>query len=100
MPFFLGQIKFGPQSAVTQGIAGPERRAVAAAVFFLVNGLAGGFGAQLIGILSDALRADYGDRAIGVAITGIAVVTSIWAAVHFMLAARTVRDDFAASGGA
>ncbi len=96
-PFFLGQIKFGPQSAVTQGIAGPERRAVAAAVFFLVNGLAGGFGAQLIGILSDALKADYGDRAIGVAITGIAVVTSIWAAIHFMLAARTVRADFATS---
>lgn len=97
-PFFLGQIKFGPQSAVTQGVAGPERRAVAAAVFFLVNGLAGGFGAQLIGILSDALKADYGDRAIGVAITGIAVVTSIWAAIHFMLASRTVREDFAASG--
>lgn len=97
-PFFLGQVKFGPQAAVTQGIAGPDRRAVAAALFFLVNGLAGGLGAQLIGVLSDAFRADFGDRSIGVAITVVAIITSIWAAGHFYAASRTVREDFEAAG--
>jgi len=97
IPFFLGQVKFGPQAAVTQAIAGPDRRAVAASAFFLINGLAGGAGAQLIGILSDAFRADYGERAIGVAISIIAIVTSGWAGLHFWLASRTLRTDVSAT---
>lgn len=95
VPFFLGQTKFGPQGAITQGIAESDRRAVAAAVFFMINGLAGGLGAQIIGILSDRFRPEYGDRALGYAITAVAATVSLWAAFHFWRASQTIRDDVA-----
>ena len=52
---------------------------------------------QTIGILSDVLKDRYGANSLGVALLGVAVVFSLWSALHFFLAARTLKEDIATS---
>ena len=95
LPFFLGIMQSGPQHATTQGIAPPAMRATASATYLLGVNLIGGLGAQSIGILSDRLTPAFGDAALGRAMVIVSVAASAWSAVHFWLAARTLRRDFA-----
>lgn len=85
----------GPQHWVTQAVAGPRMRATATALYLLIVNLISGFGAQAVGILSDLMKPTYGVDSLGMAIMGVAVVASLWAAVHFWLAARTLQNDIA-----
>jgi len=85
----------GPQHWVTQAVAGPRMRATATALYLLIVNLISGLGAQTVGILSDAFRPTYGVNSLGIALLGVGVVFSLWAAFHFWMIARTLKDDIA-----
>jgi predicted MFS family arabinose efflux permease len=109
----------GPMYAVTQGIVAPRMRATAVAVLlFIVNLLGYGLGPPAIGALSDYLAsgqlaaagltpeicaARVGDAqcASGVEIglrwaLMIGVCGYLWAGLHYLLSARTLRRDWVA----
>jgi predicted MFS family arabinose efflux permease len=113
---------YTPTQVVLQNMAQPRMRATTAFVFFFVVGLVGvGLGPTLVGLFSDlfATRSftlgDYAARCPGgvaldaaqgldqachaassaglqAALIGAACI-GIWAALHFLLAARTIRKD-------
>lgn len=109
-------VYMGPMFAVTQSVVAPRMRATSLALTFLVINLVGyGIGPPAIGALSDALAnhallahgltrtvcdAQHADPtckdAIAGGLRGAMMITSLvqlWAAAHFLLAARTLRRD-------
>ena len=92
-PFVLALMQAGPQHATTQGVSPPVMRATAAATYLLLVNLMGGLGPLFVGLLSDTLAGDLGDAALGRSLLIIAVVFSIWSALHFYLASRTFVAD-------
>lgn len=94
-PQALSLVWIGPVLAGVQGLVQPRARAVASAIFLFINNLIGiGLGTLLMGRISDALRAVYGDESLRMAIlycTGFYVL----AAVLMLLAARTLKRDWA-----
>ncbi|MCP5433264.1 MAG: MFS transporter [Alphaproteobacteria bacterium] len=98
IPAFLNPIYTGPTWAMTQGLVGPRMRAVAVAVlFFILNMVGLGFGPVAVGMLSDAFAAHgFGTSSIRWALLATGLI-NIWAAVHYILAARTLREEMAAA---
>lgn len=84
----------GPAYGTVQSLAPPASRAMAAAINLLVvNLLALGCGPLLVGAMSDFFNARFGENAIRYAILSLVAVTYSWAAIHFLLASRTLRED-------
>jgi predicted MFS family arabinose efflux permease len=81
-----------PSVSMTQILVTPQMRAQASAVFALLMSLIGGLGPSFTGALSDALRPRFAAGSLKVAMLSMAVVY-LWAAVHFVLAARTLKTD-------
>ncbi len=94
---FLNTAWVGTCQAVVQSLAKPRMRATGAAVYSLINtGLIGqGMGPLLVGILSDRLDAAHGDDSLRIALS-IMVFGHLWAALHSLLCARTLREDLRA----
>lgn len=91
---WFGHMFLGPVTALVQRLAGLRRRAVAAAYYlFLVNSIASGVGPVAAGIASDRLAASLGQDSLRFALLLIVTAASLWAAAHFVLAARTLRED-------
>jgi MFS family permease len=91
---FLGHAFLGPVAALLQNLAGPERRAVAAAFYlFLVNLVSMGLGPLAVGYLSDTFTATLGADALRYALLAIVTATTLLAALHFLLAARALQRD-------
>jgi predicted MFS family arabinose efflux permease len=109
----------GPMYAITQGVAAPRMRATAVAVLlFVVNLIGYGMGPAVIGTLSDFLAntqlqplglstelcrgMDVDARCAGGLETGlrwammIGVCIYLWAGLHFLISARTLRRDWEA----
>ncbi len=94
VPTIFNHLVLGPVMASIQNLVGAGRRAMAAAFYlFGVNLIATGLGPLVIGALSDFLKADLGNDGLRYALAGLISGTSLWAAVHFALAARTLRAD-------
>ncbi len=92
----FGAFYVGPSYAVAQGLAKLRMRAMASAVLmFFINLIGLGLGPQTVGIINDLLASTFGTDAIRYSLT-IVGVTNIWAAVHFMLAARHLKTDMLA----
>jgi len=92
----LAHVWAGPVYGTVQGLAGKNRRAVAAAVnSLLVSFLAYGLGPLLVGVASDHFRASLGQDALRYSIMLLAAVAYTWAGIHFLLAGRTLRADLA-----
>jgi MFS family permease len=97
----LWHMFLGPVTAAVQNLAGVRRRAAAAAFYlFLVNLLSAGVGPALVGSISDRLHARLGDDALGAALLGVVSVTGLWAASHFVWAARRLPAESALARGA
>jgi len=93
LPIFLGSMYLGPSFALTQGLAPPTTRALAASVLlFVINMVGLGLGPQAVGIVSDLLRASLGAESLRWALVCVAAV-NLWSAVHYLLAARTLREE-------
>ena len=92
-PAFAGAAYIAPSLAMTQALVTVRMRAQASAVLFLILNLIGmGLGPQLAGILSDLYNPAYGQESLRYALLTISIVW-LWSAVHFVLAARTLKDD-------
>jgi predicted MFS family arabinose efflux permease len=88
----------GPAYGTVQSLAGVTRRAMAAAINGLaVNLLALGLGPLIVGAASDYFNARYGENSLRYSILTVVVVCYSWAALHFLLASRTLRQDLAAA---
>ncbi|MBI1251200.1 MAG: MFS transporter [Alphaproteobacteria bacterium] len=117
-PTFAATFYYGPTFATVQGLARPQTRAMAVAVFIFISSLIGmGVGPVFAGWMSDqfsdaAVREAVGQgfaEACGAAVRAdicasaeasglrlsilILSLFNLWAAVHFMLAARTIKRD-------
>lgn len=88
VPCFVSGVWLGPTYAVVQGMAPPERRAMAAALLLLIYNLLGfGLGPLVIGAISDGLRHLTGAESLSLALLCLTPF-SLWAAAHYFLAAR------------
>ncbi len=94
-PFFLGLMQGGAQFSGIQNVAGLRMRAVAAGTILLALNLIGGWGPQVVGIVSDLLAPRLGHDGLRYALLTISFGGALWTATHFYLAARTVREDMA-----
>ena len=94
IPITVIHMSLGPITAMIQGLAGLRRRAVAAAFYlFLANLVSMGVGPVFVGIMSDYFNPRYGNESLRYALLVIVFVTFLWSAIHFFLAARTLRED-------
>lgn len=94
--WFVGNTWLGPVQSVIAGLAPLRMRALAIAILLFVNNMIGlGFGPQIVGILSDALRPEYGVDSLRYALLSSLSIASVWSIFHFMMAARTLRADLA-----
>jgi predicted MFS family arabinose efflux permease len=96
-PFaMLSAVWSGPVFAATQGLATLRTRALASALLaFCVNLIGLGLGPQLVGILNDLLAGRWGPEAVRYSLLLI-IPGNLWAITHFLLAARTLGDDYRA----
>ncbi len=93
----LGTMFFGPSFATTQALAPERLRTVAASVLIFVKTMIGlGLGPLIIGAISDVLAPAAGRHSLRYALL-TAAVFNLWSFVHFVLAARTLRSDMAAT---
>jgi MFS family permease len=96
MKFFSATF-FGPSFAMTQALAQLRMRSVATSLLLFVQTLIGfGIGPAAVGFLSDRLASslDVNSLRWAIVIVGLA---NIWAAVHYMLGARVLREDLEAT---
>jgi MFS family permease len=100
----------GPSIATTHRLVGSRERALASAFLLLILNFIGlGLGPMFTGALSDLFRhylESQGVEASRALADGlrwsirVAVVINLWAACHYYLAARTLREDIASGSGA
>jgi len=94
----LNSVYFGPTGAMTQALATPRMRAVAASVLLFIQTIIGlSLGPLVAGGISDFLKPHYGaNDSLRYALVAISVV-NVWSALHYFLAARNAREDVAAT---
>lgn len=89
----LTTVYVGPTFSTAQQLVGLRMRAMASAFLLSVVSLTGlGLGPLLIGALSDALTARYGQEALRWAMLMV-MVFPIWASIHYFLAGRHLPVD-------
>lgn len=94
VPSFVGVLQGPVLYATIQAVADVHSRAVAAALMILViNLIAGVVGPQLVGIVSDAAAPFVGDSSLGLSLLIVATICSLWSALHFYLASRSIEAD-------
>lgn len=93
IPAAFGSSYIGATLAMNQALAPVRMRALASSFYLLIVNLVGqGLGPQVIGILSDLYRPSLGEESLRYALMSVSVAW-LWSAVHFALAARTLRHD-------
>jgi len=96
VPAFLGIVYSGPNFALVQGLFPPQMRALGAALYLFVVNLVGlSLGPFLVGVMSDALKAEFG----GASLRWSLIVMSVFWLIGGMLyahTARTLERDLAA----
>jgi len=94
VPVTLGLMWLGPVLSAVQHLVAPNMRSTASAIFLFINNLIGiGAGTALLGMLSDGLRAQFGDDALRYSIlagSGFYIA----AAVLFWFASKTLDRDW------
>jgi MFS family permease len=90
----------GPVAAMTQSLVLPQMRALAGAMFLFSTGFVGQIvGPSLVGVLSDLLRTEtsLGSESLRWALVASTLLMP-WSALHFLIAGRTLRGDYARAG--
>ena len=94
---FNAAVFFGPSFTMTQGLATLRMRSVATSVLLFIQTLIGnGLGPSVTGLLSDLLNPSYQQASLRYALVIIGVV-NVWAALHYLVSSRTVRQDLEAT---
>jgi len=92
----LSLVWLGPVISAFQHLVQPNMRATASAIFLFINNLIGiGLGNLVIGAISDALAAQYGEESLRYAILSGSVLYVV-AAVLFIVTAPRLKHDWAA----
>ena len=87
---FLNAFYLGPSFAMIQSLTPLKMRALASAIMlFVLNFIGLGFGPQLVGILSDALRDTWGNESLRYALLFTTPI-HLWGAWHYFLAGRAL----------
>ena len=95
LPTIIIAVYHGPVYAMTQGLAPVRMRAMAAAVLLFITNIIGlGLGPQVVGIISDLLKSEFGIHSLRYALLSVTVLY-IWSGVHYLLAAKTLKVDLA-----
>jgi predicted MFS family arabinose efflux permease len=93
LTYLLGLLYFAPSFAVAQSLVPDQIRAMAAAVLlFCLTLIGSSVGPVVVGWVSDLLRPEYGALSLRYAMC-LMVVTMLWSAIHFQLAARSLPAD-------
>lgn len=96
----LGAFYLGPTFAMIQTLSPPHLRAMSAAILLLILNLIGlGLGPQLVGILSDLLRPEFGKESLRYALL-ISMVINLWAAGHYVMGGLHFRREMEAMDAA
>lgn len=96
-PFhFLSAAYLGAVLAVSHNLVSGRMRALTSAVLFFVLNLIGlGLGPVVVGFLSDMFTQNGMNAPLGTAMLICGTIAAIWSVTHYVLAARTVREDIA-----
>ena len=96
-PYLLNSLWLGPVFGTIQNLAPMRTRALASAVLlFILNIIGLGLGPLIVGVVSDLLIGVFGGESLRYSIL-ISTVVYFWAGAHFLLAARTIRQDMDAA---
>jgi MFS family permease len=96
LPAIVSNFYLAPVLAQTQSLVPLRMRGVASAIVLLIINLIGlGLGPLVVGALSDALAPRFGDESLRYALMLCVVAVTTWAALHYMLASRTIETDLA-----
>jgi MFS family permease len=94
---FMAAVFFGPSFAMTQALATLRMRSVATSLLLFIQTLIGnGLGPSVTGLISDYLNESFQQNSLRYALVIIGVV-NVWAAVHYLLGSRTLRQDLEAT---
>jgi len=102
LPSFVGlmlmaAVFFGPSFAMTQSLATLRMRSVATSLLLFIQTLIGnGFGPSVTGYISDWLAPSLQRDSLRYALVIIGVV-NLWAALHYLIGARSLRGDLEAT---
>jgi predicted MFS family arabinose efflux permease len=98
VPGILFNVYLGNTIASTHGLVGLRMRALSSAILFLIiNTIGLGMGPWTIGMLSDVLAPTLGAESLRYAMVSVLPAVMFWSACHFLLAARSLREDLAAA---
>lgn len=87
---------FGPSYGTVQSLVRPHMRSTITAMLYMGGNILGyGLGTQSVGLLSDAFGHQAGTEGLRYALMPL-IGVALWAMAHFLLAARSLRADFAA----
>ena len=99
VPAAVGALYLGPCLALVQGLVPLRMRTLASAVLlFVINMIGLGLGPQAVGVLSDLLAPRFGEESLRYALL-LAGLVNVWAALHFLLAGRTLARDLERGAG-
>jgi MFS family permease len=95
----MGISWFGASYAACQSLVLPRMRATVSAILLLLTTLLGfGLGPLITGKISDLMAPAVGVRSVAYGMVA-ANILALWGGVHFLLAARRLRQDFAVAAG-
>ena len=93
---FMAAVFFGPSFAMTQALATLRMRSVATSLLLFIQTLIGnGFGPSVTGLISD--RSPPRSSRTRFAMPLSLGVVNAWAALHYLLGSRTLRQDLEAT---
>jgi predicted MFS family arabinose efflux permease len=96
-PYLLNSLWLGPAFGTIQNLAPMRMRALASALLlFILNIIGLGFGPFVVGVVSDLLAGPFGVESLRYSIL-ISTFAYFWAGAHFLLAARSIRQDLDAA---
>ena len=94
---FTAAVFFGPSFAMTQALATLRMRSVATSLLLFIQTLIGfGLRPSVTGFISDRLEPSYQTNSLRYALVIIGVV-NVWAALHYLIGSRTLRQDLEAT---
>ncbi len=93
----FNSVYFGPTAAMTQSLASPRMRAVAASVLLFIQTIFSlSLGPTIVGAISDALTPHFGENALRYALV-ITSLVNLWSAAHYFIGARHAKRDIEAT---
>jgi MFS family permease len=96
LPAMISNFYLAPVLAQTQSLVPLRMRGVASAIVLLIINLIGlGLGPLVVGALSDTLEPRFGNDSLRYALMIAVLAVTTWAALHYLLASRSIENDLA-----